>query len=96
MAFKVRINIRAQAEIEIAYDWYSKSSPNAGNRFLESLESAYGVLKVNPYYQIRYRNVRSISLRQFPYSVYFMVEEAQNTVRVLSCFHQHRNTSSRP
>jgi plasmid stabilization system protein ParE len=87
MAFKVRINIRAQAELESAYDWYMKKSPNAGNRFLDSLESAKRVLKVNPYYQIRYRNIRSISLRQFPYSLYFIVEEEQNTVRVLSCFH---------
>ena len=96
MAFKVLVNIRAQAEIEHAFDWYQKNSPRNGIRFLDSVESAYRVLKTNPFFQIRYRNVRAIALRQFPYSLYFIVDEKQTTVRVLSCFHQHRNHSSRP
>ena len=97
MAFKVLVNIRAQAEIEHAFDWYQKNSPRTGIRFLDSVESAYRVLKTNPFFQIRYRNERAIAaLRQFTHSLYFIVNEKQTTVRVLSCFHQHRNPSSRP
>jgi hypothetical protein len=44
----------------------------------------------------RTRTERAIGLRQFPYSLYFSVDETENKVRVLSCFHQHRSPSSRP
>jgi plasmid stabilization system protein ParE len=96
MAFRVLVNIRAQSEIEHAFDWYQKNSPSAAVRFLDAVESAYSVLSLNPYFQIRYRNVRAIGLRQLPYSLYFLVDETHNTVKVLSCFHQHRSPSSRP
>jgi plasmid stabilization system protein ParE len=96
MAYRVLVNIRAQSEIEFAFEYYQKNSPAAAIRFLEAVESAYRVLSINPFFQIHYRNVRAIKLKQFPYSLYFLVDEKQNRVRVLSCFHQHRNPTARP
>ena len=96
MAYKIQVNLRAQFEIEKAFDWYKQRSLSAGGRFLTSIESAYQALQLNPYFQLQYRNIRAIKLRRFPYTLFFTVDETESIVRVLSCFHQHRNPSSKP
>jgi toxin ParE1/3/4 len=96
MGFRVIVNLRAQDEIDRALEWYSGNSRSAAARFLESLQAAYRILGINPFFQIRYRNIRAVSLRNFPYFLFFAVDESAGTVRILSCFHQHRNPETRP
>lgn len=91
MAYELRVHLRAQAEVEMAIEWYAEKSGTAPALFMRSLQSAYDSLKVNPYFQVRYRDVRSVKLRRFPFSLFFKIDEARKRVHVLSCFHNHRN-----
>jgi plasmid stabilization system protein ParE len=96
MAYKVIVSIRAQKEIEDAIDFYTIQSYLAPARFIESLQIAYELLITNPFYAVRYRNVRAIHLSKFPFSLYFTVDEDKYEVRVLSCFHKSRDPKNRP
>ena len=40
--------------------------------------------------------ITTILADKIPYSLYFVIDEAQNTVRILSCFHNKRNPNKRP
>lgn len=95
MAYKVIVSPRAQKEIENAIDYYSQHSINAPYNFIESLKVAYSILEVDPFFRIRYKTVRSIKLKKYPYSLYFIINEKKSTVRVLSCFHDKRDPQKR-
>jgi len=96
MAYKTIISTRAQREIENAIDYYALYSTDAAGNFIAVLEEAHTVLRTNPFFSVRYGNVRALKLKRFPYSLYFTINEDKNTVRILSCFHNKLNPNKRP
>ena len=96
MAYKIFVSPRAQFEIENAIDYYSLYSASAPYIFIKMLAFAYHALENNPFFRIRYKNIRSLKINKFPYSLYFVINETPNTVRILSCFNNKRNPIKRP
>lgn len=96
MAYKIIVSPRAQKEIENAIDFYALYSSDAPLNFITELIAVYNSLKTNPFFRVRYKNVRALKIKRFPYSLYFIINENQNTIRVLSCFHNKRNPNKRP
>ena len=96
MAFKITISPRAQREIENAIEFYKMYSLNASRYFISSLNDSYQMLAKNPFFTVRYKNVRAINIRKFPYSLFFTIDESKNGVRVLSCFHTKQDPKKRP
>jgi toxin ParE1/3/4 len=96
MAYRIIVSPRAQKEIENAIDYYALYSSGAPRIFVKSLKDTYLSIETNPFYTICYLNIRSLKITKFPYSLYFVIDETLNTVRVLSCFHNKRNPNKRP
>ena len=96
MVYRIIVSPRAQKEIEEAIDFYSQYSTNAPLAFISTLEDAYHTLATNPFFSIRYKNIRTLKLKRFPHSLYYIVIEKKNTVRILACFHNKRNPEKRP
>jgi toxin ParE1/3/4 len=96
MAFKIIISPLAQKEVENAIDYYALYSTDAPKHFIEALKECYNSLSVNPFYRLRYKNVRALKLNKFPHSLYFVIDEEKQLVRILSCFHNKRNPNKRP
>jgi len=90
------VSPRAQREIEDAIDYYSLNSINAPKQFVFFIEYAYKSLEISPFFKIRYKNIRALKIKKFPYSLYFVVNEKNNLVRILSCFHHKRNPRESP
>jgi plasmid stabilization system protein ParE len=96
MAYRIIVSPRAQKEIENAIDYYALYSSNAPNSFISLLQETYSTLEKNPFFSIQYKNIRALKIHKFPYLLYFTVNETQNMVRILSCFHNKRNPTKRP
>lgn len=96
MAYKITIAPRTQKEYEHAIEYYALHSQDAPINFIEAVEKAYNILAQNPLLRIRYKNVRAIKLKRFPYLIYFTVNEQNKTVKILSCFHCKRNPTKKP
>lgn len=96
MVYKIIVSPRAQKEIEIAIDYYALYSENAPEKFILFLKYSYQALAINPFFTVFYKNVRGLKIKKFPYSLYFTINEEQNTVKVLSCFHNKRHPNKRP
>jgi len=96
MVYKITVSPRAQQEIINTIDYYASSNLDVPNDFIAQLSKVYGVLAINPFFRVRYKNVRALRLKKFPYSLYFTVDETQKIVKVLSCFHNKRNPKNRP
>ena len=96
MAYKIIVSLRAQREIASAVSNYSLNSTQAPIKFIDVVSNTYKTLEANPFFVIKYKNVRSLKLKSFPYSLYFIVNDEHRTVRILSCFHNKRGPHKRP
>lgn len=96
MGYKVIISQRAQQEIENAIDYYALYSSDAPRRFVTLIAQAYILLETNPKLKFSHGNVRKLKFKKFPYSLFFIVNEKTETVRILSCFHNKRNPKNMP
>ncbi len=96
MEYKLLISERASKEIENAFDYYLKINRTIGDKFLLNLEKTFQSLEHNQNYKKRYKNIRSIKIYKFPYSIYFYTDEEKGIVKILACFHQKLNPKKRP
>jgi plasmid stabilization system protein ParE len=96
MAYEVLVSPRAQNEIEEAIDYYAQFSSKAPSNFIKQLNYAYSLLENNPFLVIRYNNIRSINLRKFTFTLFFIIDENEFKVRILACFHNRRSPNKRP
>ena len=96
MANRIIVSPRAQNEIERAIDYYASNSVDAPANFITILKEAFLILETNPFFRLRYKNIRALKLKTFPYSLYFVIDEKHNTIKILSCFQNKRNPNKRP
>jgi len=96
MVYKIIISLHTQKEIEDAIDYYSIHSSDAPLDFISSLNETYTILSVNPHFRFCYKNVRTIVLNVFPYSLFYTINEKEHTIRLLSCFHFKLDPQRRP
>ena len=96
MDYKLIVSKRAQKEIENAIDYYTLYNTEAPKIFITLLKNTYEVLGTNPFFRVKYKNVRALKIKKFPYSLYFVINESKNSVRVLACFHNKQNPNKRP
>jgi mRNA-degrading endonuclease RelE of RelBE toxin-antitoxin system len=96
MVYNLIVSPRAQKEIEKAIDSYIPNYADIPNNFVIQLVRVLNTLKINPFFRIRYKNVRSLKLKKYPYSLYFVVNENRNVVKIISCFHNKLNPEKQP
>jgi toxin ParE1/3/4 len=96
MVYEVITSKRAEIEIQIAIDYYSLINKNLPQRFIKSIEIALKRLSKNPYFEVKYLDIRSYNLTKFPFSLYFTVDSMNHIVNIRSCFHQSQNPIKRP
>ena len=75
MACKIIVSPRTQKEIENAIDYYALYSVDAPINFILALKEAYGTLETNPFFRVRYKNVRALKLKRFPHALYYIIND---------------------
>jgi len=78
--FSIQFHPLVQADVQSIVLYYEKEVPGLGSRFFNELKTSYESLKINPFYHIRYANVRCLKVNKFPYMVHFTVDELINVV----------------
>ncbi len=96
MIYKIIVSPRAQNEIENALNYYFDRNRSAANNFISTLNETYKILSLNPHFAISYRNIRTITIKNYPFSIFFVIDEKSLTVRILSCFHTNQDPTKRP
>lgn len=96
MAYNLIVLSRAQNEIANAIEYYASHSNDAPLKFITELNNTYDTLRAYPFFAVKYKNVRTLKLKRFPYSLYFTVNDKNDTVSILSCFHNEQNPYRRP
>ena len=94
--YKIKISLNAQEELENAELFYTNISIKVADKFISTSLKTYFLLEKNPYFSIRYKNYRAISISKFPYLILFEIDELNQMVYILSCFHTSQNIEKYP
>lgn len=80
--FKVEIRVRAKEEVDEISFYYEKLSDGLGKRFYKEFKEYSRTLANNPFFEVKYEDIRKISLKIFPYSIQFRVNEKLKIVYI--------------
>ncbi|MBZ4043580.1 type II toxin-antitoxin system RelE/ParE family toxin [Flavobacterium hibisci] len=91
MAFKVLIVKRADLEIEEALLYYENIGKGLGEKFLLDYNDHLKTLYNFPFFEEKYNVVRTLSLKKFPYTIHFTVDELEKIVHIqaVTCNYQN-------
>lgn len=93
-SFTISIDEEALIDIQQGTDWYNQQLDGLGQRFQKQVKSQILSLKRNhSSYSIRYKDVRCMPIKKFPFMVHFSVDESQRIVEVFAVIHTRRNPS---
>jgi plasmid stabilization system protein ParE len=80
-----------KADLLDALEYYGKISPKLAKQFLFRVSEAKHYIALAPKsFQVKYQNVRTVRLRQFPYNLHYLFDEANLTIIVLAIIHGHK------
>lgn len=86
MSYHIHLTDEAKLNIKEASDYYVEISTSLQERFQANLIRTIDKLKENPkHHQIRYRGIRIVHTKTFPYGVHFIIEGS--IIRVLKILH---------
>lgn len=90
--YTVKIDLDALQDIQETTDWYNEQLPGLGTRFQKQVKQQINSLKRNAQnYSIRFKNVRCMNIKKFPFLVHFTIEYSTTTVNVFAVIHMSRN-----
>ena len=90
--YKIRINSDALLDIQEATNWYNNQVPKLGARFQSDVIKQINLLKRNALnHNIRYKNVRCVLIKKFPFLIHFVADEANKIVDVFAIIHTSRS-----
>ncbi|PCI08093.1 MAG: hypothetical protein COB73_07310 [Flavobacteriaceae bacterium] len=90
MSFLIIFHKKAELELLESFDWYSKRSVLAGEKFSIDISNGVDSIQLNPLlYPIVYGAKRRFNLNNFPFSIIYSIRK--KTIFILSVFHHSRN-----
>ncbi|MCW5908884.1 MAG: hypothetical protein KIS94_13555 [Chitinophagales bacterium] len=89
MKYNIEISEAAYVELAEAMAWYETQQAGLGEELEADMDQALLILQRNPFYEVRYRNLRVFNLERFPFQIIYIV--FNQTIRVISFFHAHRD-----
>ncbi len=94
MDFKLLVLPSAAKDIQDNIDYYASLQPELDNKFDEEINSFLLSIQKNPFFQIRYANVRCLPLKIFPVMIHFIVDENHKTVYIRAVINTSKNSDT--
>jgi len=85
-SFKILFEPESIEDLQDAIAWYNKQKKGLGSNFYKFLREEIERLRLNPFFQIRYDNVRCLPLRKYPFMIHFTVDEEKKVVIIRAIF----------
>ncbi len=79
-------------DVEEIVDHYISINPKLATAFLNRVEEVKKYIANFPFaFQIKYKNVRTVLLEQFPYHIHYIVDDPKKQIVVLAVIHAYKN-----
>jgi plasmid stabilization system protein ParE len=80
------------ADIIEVVNYYKKINPKLAKQFLFRIREAKYYIGQSPLgFQIKYKNVRTLLLQQFPYHIHYIIDESKKQIVILAIIHSYKN-----
>lgn len=89
--FHFKVEPSAYDDIQEEIDKYNEKQKGLGRKFWLEVDHYFKAIKKNPFYQIRYDQVRCLPLKKFPVMIHFTVDEAQMLINVRAVINTSRD-----
>jgi len=89
--FTVLFHNEALLHLQKNIDYYNLQQQGLGKRFGLAVKKAGKVLERNPFFQLRYENMRCLSVEKFPFMIHFSVNEELKRVSIFAVLHTALN-----
>jgi plasmid stabilization system protein ParE len=81
-----------KADITSAVDYYKKINPELAKQFLFRIREAKSYMALYPLgFQVKYKEVRTLLLKQFPYHIHYLVDDERKQIVILAIVHAYMN-----
>lgn len=92
MSFSFVNRPAVRTDIIEATDYYKKINPELAKQFLFRIREAKAYIARSPLgFQIKYNQVRTLLLRQFPYHIHYLINDTQKVIAILAIIHAYKN-----
>ncbi len=89
MNYTIRFAEDSLKDFEKGNRYYENNSKELANKFHHSFLEKINEIEKNPlHFQIRYRNIRIANMKQFPFSIHFIIDN--KIIFVFKVLHQKR------
>jgi toxin ParE1/3/4 len=90
MVYKLIIKPEAENDLDQAIEWYNEQNENLSAELLNELEKGFNKIQNYPeHYQKRYKQIRIIFTKKFPYGIYYTLEN--DIIFVHAILHNKQN-----
>ena len=81
-----------EADITNAVNYYKNINPELAKQFLFRIREAKSYIAQIPQgFQVKYKEVRTLLLRQFPYHIHYLIDEDKKQIVILAIIHAYKN-----
>ena len=81
-----------RADIINAADYYKNINPELAKQFLFRIREAKVYIANSPLgFQVKYKRVRTLLLKQFPYHIHYLIDDIQKQIIILAVIHAYKN-----
>ena len=86
--FNVYYSEEAQADLLKAVRWYNGINSTLGKRLKREIKNVEKQILLNPAFaSIKYRNIRTVACKVFPYSIHYEIDVDKSQILIISIFH---------
>jgi len=92
MKYRSRISSLAKKDLKDAVKWYDERKKGLGKQLILKVRECTATIEKNPlFFQVRYKNIHTAVLRQFPYMIHYLVDEKTNAIEIIAILHTYRS-----
>jgi plasmid stabilization system protein ParE len=91
MSYSVVNRPAVSLDIIKATDYYKNINPKLAKQFLFRIREARAYIAHTPLgFQVKYKDVRTLQLKQFPYHIHYLIDDSKNQIIILAIIHAHK------
>lgn len=89
--FTVIADPRVKNDLKEAKEYLNSKRKDYGKKFLAQYRQTLTTLQQNPHFQIRYKSIHCLPLKDFKYMIHFKVNEIKKEIHIYAVLSTHLN-----
>jgi hypothetical protein len=92
MSYVLVLQPSVRLDIINATNYYKNINPELVKQFLFRIREAKTYIERSPLgFQIKYKEVRTLLLKQFPYHIHYLIDDTNNQIIIIAVIHAYKN-----